>query len=335
VQETSVAACGAGDPKACDEVLSSSWSAWLGIPVAVAGLACYASLAGASVLIGMQRSPASRWIDTVFIMLATVAAGASLWFIAIQLLVIGKICPFCLVADICGIAIGALVLWSVARWLYGTRDARRVQHSATGLMALKTALPVGSNPRTSAAPVSSNVETPSLAIALSTALVLLLLLVAGQLLKPSKTYSLQETALQQSIELTGSHQHSSGDGTDSPLAQSYVTKRIGSEPEAVSDDFGNDPGGNDVPQGSGVLAESSADDARGTSEPIPNGETPFAPPDAPSHERFVEFLRGKLKLDVYKHPHIGSPEAPHIMVELFSYDCPHCRKMHRVIEGRA
>jgi hypothetical protein len=46
----------------------------------------------------------------------------------------------------------------------------------------------------------------------------------------------------------------------------------------------------------------------------------------------VEFLNGSLKLDAYKHPILGSPEAPHIMVEMLSYDCPHCREMHRIVK---
>jgi hypothetical protein len=32
---------------------------------------------------------------------------------------------------------------------------------------------------------------------------------------------------------------------------------------------------------------------------------------------------------------IGSPEAPHIVVELVSYDCPHCRKMHALMKKAA
>jgi hypothetical protein len=46
----------------------------------------------------------------------------------------------------------------------------------------------------------------------------------------------------------------------------------------------------------------------------------------------VKFLGGKLTLDVYKHPLIGSPDAPHVMIEMVSYDCPHCRKMHGIIK---
>ena len=51
-----------------------------------------------------------------------------------------------------------------------------------------------------------------------------------------------------------------------------------------------------------------------------------------AHQRIVSFLGGKLSLDVYQHPLIGSPEAPHIAIEMVSYDCPHCRKMHAMMQ---
>ena len=63
-----------------------------------------------------------------------------------------------------------------------------------------------------------------------------------------------------------------------------------------------------------------------------NGDNGPERPINSSHERIVEFLNGSLKLDVYKHPLIGSPEAPHVMIEMVSYDCPHCREMHRTVE---
>jgi thiol-disulfide isomerase/thioredoxin len=55
-------------------------------------------------------------------------------------------------------------------------------------------------------------------------------------------------------------------------------------------------------------------------------------PSEPTKKRLVKFLGGKLTLDVYQHPVIGSPEAPHIVIEMVSYDCPHCRKMFPIME---
>src|SRR5262249_35359422 len=57
-----------------------------------------------------------------------------------------------------------------------------------------------------------------------------------------------------------------------------------------------------------------------------------AEPAEPSRQRLVKFLNGKLTLDVYQHPIIGLPEAPHIVVEIVSYDCPHCRKMYATMQ---
>jgi hypothetical protein len=53
--------------------------------------------------------------------------------------------------------------------------------------------------------------------------------------------------------------------------------------------------------------------------------------EPPRPQRMVKFLNGSVTLDIYQHPHIGNPEAPHVMLEFASYDCSHCREMHRVL----
>src|SRR5262245_61019732 len=103
VTGTSVAGCGVGSSNGCDVVLTSSWSKWLGVPVAVLGLACYAALASLSILLGIRNPSTNRWITTIFVMLAVVAMGASLWFVGVQFVAIGTFCKFCLVTDACGI----------------------------------------------------------------------------------------------------------------------------------------------------------------------------------------------------------------------------------------
>src|SRR5438045_6554629 len=52
--QTAVAGCGMGSAAGCDVVLTSSWSKWLGVPVATLGLACYAALATLSILLGLR-----------------------------------------------------------------------------------------------------------------------------------------------------------------------------------------------------------------------------------------------------------------------------------------
>jgi uncharacterized membrane protein len=150
VTQTHVAGCGVGGDSGCDMVLSSSWSKWLFVPVAVPGLACYATLATLSVFLGRTSAPASRWILVAFVMLATVAALASVWFLALQVFAIGHFCLFCIITDLCGIAIGALAIGSLTIWL---RDTRYLRHSpraaASGLTALRTTMPRSRSPKRS------------------------------------------------------------------------------------------------------------------------------------------------------------------------------------------
>jgi uncharacterized membrane protein len=338
VTATQVAGCGVGgDSSGCDMVLASSWSKWLGMPVAVPGLACYATLATLSVLLGRTNARTSRWINTAFLMLAALAAVASLWFLGLQVFVIGHFCPFCIVTDLCGIALGAIAIGATAHWLHTTRYTRRSRTAATGLMALRTALPAGSRtvpvpgPRTAPAPavraatvaVPTQQAAPSLLAALGGAGAIALLLLAGQILFPSKGYEVQKVALSESIELDAGNGKS---GEPPPEGDERVAMRLPTEPEP-------DPSGN------GETADENAADSDATptdDEQQPAGESESnqaaeEPPPVvaePARQRLVKFLGGKLTLDVYKHPLIGSPEAPHVLVEMVSYDCKHCRKTH-------
>ena len=48
----------------------------------------------------------------------------------------------------------------------------------------------------------------------------------------------------------------------------------------------------------------------------------------PGPERQVAVLDGDLILSVRELPHLGNPDAPHVLVLLFDYCCPHCRATH-------
>jgi uncharacterized membrane protein len=141
VTQAPVAGCSVGSSIHCDVVLSSSWSKWLGIPVAVLGLSCYATLASLSVLLGLRSAPANRWIATIFTMLSIVAAGASLWFIALQVFSIQSYCLYCLITDACGIALGVIAAVFAVRAVLAQRVMPQPRELQPGLAALRTALP--------------------------------------------------------------------------------------------------------------------------------------------------------------------------------------------------
>ncbi|MEM6656156.1 MAG: thioredoxin domain-containing protein, partial [Planctomycetota bacterium] len=48
--------------------------------------------------------------------------------------------------------------------------------------------------------------------------------------------------------------------------------------------------------------------------------------------RPLSLLKGKLTIDAYDHPVIGSPEAEHLVVELMDYACPHCHEFADMLE---
>lgn len=50
----------------------------------------------------------------------------------------------------------------------------------------------------------------------------------------------------------------------------------------------------------------------------------------PTHKkiRWLPLLGGRTGLDINDTPILGSPEAPHVIVKLFDYTCPHCRILH-------
>lgn len=80
---------------------------------------------------------------------------------------------------------------------------------------------------------------------------------------------------------------------------------------------------------------------RHTAEPVEEPEPEAAAADEPAASqdtakparrkggsRMVSALNGRLKFDTYEQAVLGSPEAPHIVVEMMDYACPHCREFH-------
>jgi uncharacterized membrane protein/protein-disulfide isomerase len=321
IHQTRVAGCGVGIQTGCDIVLSSSWSYWLGIKVAVLGLGCYATLATLSVFLDWPLPGARRWITTAFTMLALVAGVASLWFIGVQVFAIGDYCRFCIVADVCGLLICALTIWAMTQWRPAFVGGASLSQSTAGLMALRSALPAGSRTSTPISTVTTRSSAysppPSRLIAVSGAAILILLFIGGQVLFRTPTSEIQAVALQESIEMDASKAEkaeASPTADTSSTAQERTAMRIPAEPVAA--ETPSEPSTNSAPASNG-----SAD----------AGSSASTVPESPRRQRLVKFFGGKLTLDVYKHPIIGSPEAPHIIVEMVSYDCPHCREMHNVM----
>ena len=104
-----IAGCGGGS---CEEVLASRWSLVFGVPVTVFGALVYL-LVMLSIhrRFGMFAAPALGSI-----------AGSVLWFVFVQFVLLGKICPWCMAAHAAGLVavlLGAIrfrMVWPIAKW---------------------------------------------------------------------------------------------------------------------------------------------------------------------------------------------------------------------------
>jgi protein-disulfide isomerase len=101
-------------------VLSTRWSTWLGVPIALPGAMIYASVLAAVWFLGPNVPGAVRraawWI---LLTLTAVAALAATWFIGLQALAIGSFCWPCLATHASGLLLAAAA-WSMA--VLGTRS---------------------------------------------------------------------------------------------------------------------------------------------------------------------------------------------------------------------
>lgn len=105
------------DGAGCEEVLASRWSVILGIPVTVFGLLVYG---------GVMLS-LTNFFRPLRIPLLGMIAGASVWFVFVQAVLIGKFCLWCMAAHGVGLA-----AWAVGR----SRPGATAGWGAAALLAI-------------------------------------------------------------------------------------------------------------------------------------------------------------------------------------------------------
>lgn len=106
---TSVPGCGPGS--SCDAVLGSAWSTVAGVPVSALAVGLYGLMLGAWLNIRARAPIRSRRVAWGALIAGSVLLlGAAAWFVALQLVVIGAVCPWCMAAHACGAAVAGLVL---------------------------------------------------------------------------------------------------------------------------------------------------------------------------------------------------------------------------------
>lgn len=103
-----VAGCGGDGAFDCDHVLSTRWSTWLGVPIAIPAVAVYgAILASIGFLSPQVPLVVRRAAGFVVLLLSAIAACAAVWFVGLQVFAVGRLCWPCLATHACGIVLAA------------------------------------------------------------------------------------------------------------------------------------------------------------------------------------------------------------------------------------
>lgn len=101
-----LAGCGPGS--GCDQVLSSKWAYFFGMPVSVGGLLAYVGLIASAIAgFGAKGLPGAR---AGAVVLSGVAIAAALWFYALQLWAVKAFCVYCSVTHLLAAAGAVLIL---------------------------------------------------------------------------------------------------------------------------------------------------------------------------------------------------------------------------------
>lgn len=105
------AVAGCGPSSDCHSVLNSKWAYWLGIPVTVPALLLYLTLFVATFYVTPGIRLSRRRIGWGILLAgAGLIAGAAVWFVTLQLLVLQTICPYCMAAHGCAFLAAAVIL---------------------------------------------------------------------------------------------------------------------------------------------------------------------------------------------------------------------------------
>lgn len=313
-----VAACSdASSHIACDHVLRSPWSRWLGIPVSLFGFAVYFLILLLSGLVTSsgtnERSTekARRGPDSslgILVGLATIASGSAFWFLGLQVFVIGRFCLYCIAVHVCGIAIAVILVAN--RW--SERDGAT---SSAHIAVLQSAIGSVGSESTGTRRVNDKHRH---ILPVAVAIVGLVVLVSGQMFFPAKTFEVGDAA-----EIL--------DGNSNDIFSNFNAK--------VSDD-GQSRKGITTPDLSETAersahssTENEASDLRQNSQqstvPTPAAQSETTATYNSTATRDISFLKGKFVVDLYRHGLLGSPQADHVIVELVDYTCKDCRRLHQ------
>ncbi len=125
---------GCGPESSCDQVLSSQWASWLGIPITLPGLALYGVFLLNSFFINSKQLEKAKRALNLQVLCAFAILAAALWFVGVQAVAIKAFCPYCCTAH--ALASAAAVLFLMQGNSLGSRLYVRLNFAGAGVAAL-------------------------------------------------------------------------------------------------------------------------------------------------------------------------------------------------------
>jgi uncharacterized membrane protein/protein-disulfide isomerase len=321
IQLRPVIGCGGSDLIDCDHVLNSHWSKIFGLPVSIPAVGLYATLLGLLAFAGSPVPAAFRRLLLTALSCGFLVAGwAALWFIGLQLVVLKHLCPWCLAAHLCGLA---LSVWALT---VGAPQSR-LRITATGLM-LASGLAV------------TQVLTPATA--------------AYEVVVPDYAKAAQSNAAEQVAAPTEEFAAPAEDfaapadpapavpATAAPPPPPAAAPEQAPAAETFEPPVAVVPGNSRPARMAGPLLAMSLKSLilLPAGQPDENGqpaqtEATGQAVASPRTTRKVTILGTEkpITLDPAGWPLLGTADARFIFVEMFDYTCPHCRETHQSIRG--
>ncbi|MFM8475464.1 MAG: vitamin K epoxide reductase family protein [Planctomycetaceae bacterium] len=294
LQMQPVLGCGGGEVVDCGHVLNSEWSKVAGVPVSIPAVALYGCLLA---LLSFARRPAPAAFQRLlwtFLGCGFLTAGlAAVWFISIQVGVLRHICPWCMGAHACSLALAGIALFRAPLTTAVKQQVGAIAVLAAGFLA---AIQLGTEPpepvfipaaeQPSEGGSDSEIFAPP---------------GDAELFAPPTARQVPPSGPTNLLPMLGFVVPS----FRSVLAGGFVT----------AGDEGADS------------AAANTDEA-GTASEAPQA---VAAPAARVVDISLGASRRPVQLNVNDWPLVGSPDAKCVFVELFDYTCSHCRANHAAI----
>lgn len=325
-----VVGCSGGNVFDCEHVFHSRWAKWWGLPVSLPAAGIYIGLVS---LLGYSlfSRDESTWRHPAW-GLATlgtaVAAAAGLWFIFLQVAVIGKLCMYCLGVHSIGLLLCATtVLLSPLRWQSAIGTGGLAVFGLAGLITGQLA---------STANPTFEVEWNTQVVAAQDAseTMELSLEEESEIMEAPESLDSPEAAEQPMIAVVETPEAAIELSNAETLMETPMEASAPDEAETINV-LAIDPP--PAPTQTPVPAVDDANEsqpARGSDSPanVEKAKAVKATGDTASEtpvDRSLQLASINLKFQTRGRPVIGKVEAPVVFVELFDYTCQHCRKFNR------